>query len=76
VVAVVFSIVYTGEHYVSDALAGALLAFVSWRLVLALAARRLQAPVAATRPAERRPSTTATPPRRTYRDPAESPDPA
>lgn len=40
VVAVVFSIVYTGEHYVSDVLAGALLAFVSWRLVLALLARR------------------------------------
>jgi membrane-associated phospholipid phosphatase len=40
VVAVVFSIVYTGEHYVSDALAGALLAVVSWRIVIALAARR------------------------------------
>ncbi len=40
VVAVVFSIVYTGEHYVSDALAGGLLALVSWRIVTALAARR------------------------------------
>jgi membrane-associated phospholipid phosphatase len=39
VVAVAFSIVYTGEHYVSDALAGALLALVSWRIVLALSAR-------------------------------------
>lgn len=38
--AVVFSIVYTGEHYVSDALAGGLLAVVSWRIVLALSARR------------------------------------
>jgi membrane-associated phospholipid phosphatase len=37
--AVVFSIVYTGEHYVSDAAAGALLAIVSWRLVRVLEAR-------------------------------------
>lgn len=33
VLAVVFGIVYTGEHYVVDALAGALLALVSWRVV-------------------------------------------
>jgi membrane-associated phospholipid phosphatase len=31
--AVVFSIVYTGEHYVVDVLAGALLAVVAWSLV-------------------------------------------
>lgn len=50
-VAVVFSIVYTGEHYVSDVLAGGLLAIVSWRIVLALAARR-----AAEAPAEPQPA--------------------
>jgi hypothetical protein len=38
--AVVFTIVYTGEHYVSDALAGGLLALVSWRLALWLASRK------------------------------------
>jgi len=41
-VAVVFSIVYTGEHYVSDALAGALLALASWRIVLALSSRSMR----------------------------------
>jgi membrane-associated phospholipid phosphatase len=37
--AVVFSIVYTGEHYASDALGGALLAVLSWKLVTALSRR-------------------------------------
>jgi membrane-associated phospholipid phosphatase len=41
---VVFSIVYTGEHYASDAIAGALLALLSWKLVVVLARRsRLRA---------------------------------
>ena len=39
-VAVLFTIVYTGEHYVSDVLAGSLFAVAVWRLTLALAARR------------------------------------
>jgi membrane-associated phospholipid phosphatase len=37
--AVVFSIVYTGEHYVVDAIAGALLALGAWTLVLRLESR-------------------------------------
>jgi membrane-associated phospholipid phosphatase len=37
--AVVFSIVYTGEHYVVDVLAGALLAVVSWALVTKIESR-------------------------------------
>jgi Flp pilus assembly pilin Flp len=41
--AVVFAVVYTGEHYLVDALAGALYAFVAWRLVeRATGARRRQ----------------------------------
>ena len=48
VAAVVFSIVYTGEHYVSDVLAGGLLVLVSWRLVLWASSRRAaEAPGAA-----------------------------
>jgi membrane-associated phospholipid phosphatase len=39
--AVVFSIVYTGEHYVVDVLAGAVLAVVSWRLVIKLESMRV-----------------------------------
>jgi membrane-associated phospholipid phosphatase len=30
---IVFAIVYTGEHYVIDAIIGALYAYVAWRLV-------------------------------------------
>jgi membrane-associated phospholipid phosphatase len=37
--AVVFSIVYTGEHYVVDAAAGALLAVTAWHLVQRLESR-------------------------------------
>lgn len=44
--AVIFSVVYTGEHYVSDVLAGALLALVSWRLVHWAVARRAAAETA------------------------------
>lgn len=46
-VAVLFTIVYTGEHYVSDVLAGAVFAVAVWRLTLALAARRAAGEVAA-----------------------------
>ena len=38
--AVVFAIVYCGEHYVTDALVGALYAYGSYRLVLRLLGRR------------------------------------
>ena len=38
--AVLFTIVYTGEHYVSDVIAGSLFAIAVWRLTLALVARR------------------------------------
>jgi PAP2 superfamily len=37
--AVVFAIVYTGEHYVADVAAGAVLAVAAWRIVLALEGR-------------------------------------
>jgi membrane-associated phospholipid phosphatase len=50
VAVVVFSIVYTGEHYVADVLAGAILAGLSWRTVVAITrdrnplARKLRPP--------------------------------
>jgi membrane-associated phospholipid phosphatase len=49
-VAVVFSIVYTGEHYVSDVLAGGLLTALAWWLVLKLSARRAAGEAAAAAP--------------------------
>jgi Flp pilus assembly pilin Flp len=43
--AVVFAVVYTGEHYLADAIAGGLYAFVAWRVVeRATSARRQPRP--------------------------------
>jgi membrane-associated phospholipid phosphatase len=43
VAAVVFSIVYTGEHYIGDVLAGAILAGAAWKAV-AMLSQRVTAP--------------------------------